>query len=502
MPSSNYKPPPEVKIILAQAAAQLDGTTDVVKVPGSDFNKIDKVGQEYIKRSVSSSLGCSVEFFFDFRTQNRVYLGTLKSINRYWPCHAWIVEHLSLPLLIGIYPCVEATNTPYSDAEQPAIASPPDVEQPNPAPLPQARERPLLPAPQTKETKSAKRARSSGTPEASPKPARRPYKRVSASSKVLDTFYAFKDQECGVYAKETREKVEEEMADPRVANPPAKRAKRAGKKEQRTAKPAAPRAQKNTPRSAPVQLGEEQQKGQDSSQPVYATHGIMEHINGRYPRMGEGLPPTDLQEYSLPVEAHNAAEMPGEKECSQPQIAEEPKFDLMSLANPGPSSIHGTPANIGNNPNLPSQGTVQPGSGSGSLVTATPGPVDPGIMDFESELDAFWTMDTADNKLDGGEPKDSQLSGVISPSLFSDTQEFSTGTSAVQGPEQNYGTDFTEIPGFSFQGYTEIPEGGDSATQSVQVEDDSLFCGPFDPEIVDEDCLRFVNFDLDVVPSP
>ncbi|KAI1741683.1 hypothetical protein F4680DRAFT_446690 [Xylaria scruposa] len=85
--------------VLEQIEVQLDGTTNIVKIPSGMFNFMDVEGQAAAKLQASQVLGHKVEFFLDSRCSNRVYLASLANIKKNQPCHARMVPGSNIPTL-------------------------------------------------------------------------------------------------------------------------------------------------------------------------------------------------------------------------------------------------------------------------------------------------------------------------------------------------------------------------------------------------------------------
>ncbi|TRX89174.1 hypothetical protein FHL15_009872 [Xylaria flabelliformis] len=119
---SSVTRPSALPAVLEDIAAQLDGTTGIVKIPFNLYILLDPEEQIAAARCASLNLGQSVKYYLDSTNLNRVYLANLASIQIYRPCEAWVVPGYSMPVLFpGMSRLVEQPNqSPRVDIQQPS----------------------------------------------------------------------------------------------------------------------------------------------------------------------------------------------------------------------------------------------------------------------------------------------------------------------------------------------------------------------------------------------
>ncbi|KAI0535064.1 hypothetical protein GGR58DRAFT_504703 [Xylaria digitata] len=91
-------------LTLDQILVQLDGTTNVIKLPATIFHSLNVNDQAIAKNQASLLLGHPVEFYLDSRNPARVYLASIENINHNWPCEARYVEGQTIPMLFDAIP--------------------------------------------------------------------------------------------------------------------------------------------------------------------------------------------------------------------------------------------------------------------------------------------------------------------------------------------------------------------------------------------------------------
>ncbi|KAI0446387.1 hypothetical protein F4803DRAFT_547377 [Xylaria telfairii] len=129
-----------VAATLEHISAQLDGTTEIVKIPTSGFDLLSTEGQIALKSYAGSIVGHPVEFYLDGTDLKRVYLANIATIKACRPCETKVIPGFSLPVL---FPSLPPGQLP-PPALNPQHPTPPLEAQPSalaPAPAPQNKKR-------------------------------------------------------------------------------------------------------------------------------------------------------------------------------------------------------------------------------------------------------------------------------------------------------------------------------------------------------------------------
>ncbi|TGJ86628.1 hypothetical protein E0Z10_g2187 [Xylaria hypoxylon] len=282
MSSSHSIPALAVNVILGQVAAQLDGTTAVVKIPTSVFKELNEDGKASIKRTLSSILGHPVDFYLDVRSNKRVYLANIANINLLWPCEAWKISGLNLKLLLPMaITGPKIMNTPSRDIQQSNLSLPP-----------QAPGLPSLQAAQSNVAKGSKRARESENPAASSKSGADSStgrkKRKNLDPKPLNAFTPSAQRDCVIPSKEFPGTNNQDISQAHGMRLQAVRPEKTGTWEVQAA---APLVRKNISASNTEPVGE-QQSLQDLSQRAVET--IHQKIHNQCSQAYQTSPPSPL----------------------------------------------------------------------------------------------------------------------------------------------------------------------------------------------------------------
>ncbi|KAI1427807.1 high mobility group box-domain-containing protein [Xylaria sp. FL1777] len=277
MSSFNGFPHLAVSVILDQVAAQLDGTTAVVKIPTATFSGLDKNGEEIIKREVSLALGHPVEFYFDQQNDKRVYLANIASINLHRPCVARIIPGLRLPMLFQVaVHCPEVINHPSGGIQH--FQSMPSTQAPQPS---------LPPAPLLEAKTSLKRARASETTkeaaESGSESGTARKKSKISDLKSPNSFFLFRQHECAILAKENpgmwNGDISKALGEKWNAMKPEE-------KEPWKLKAAELRAQRrNSIANLDQAKGKEQTSNKEPPQRGSEHHGMHQHVDRQYPQV-------------------------------------------------------------------------------------------------------------------------------------------------------------------------------------------------------------------------
>ncbi|KAI2636804.1 hypothetical protein GGS21DRAFT_489575 [Xylaria nigripes] len=82
--------------------AQLDGSSDIVRLPMECYDCLDSNAKTEIIQQISAKVSHDVEFFFDNRDENRVIIGNVAVINKAWSCEARAVAGQAIKTLFEV----------------------------------------------------------------------------------------------------------------------------------------------------------------------------------------------------------------------------------------------------------------------------------------------------------------------------------------------------------------------------------------------------------------
>ncbi|KAI3330717.1 hypothetical protein F4824DRAFT_515380 [Ustulina deusta] len=323
-----------VTLVLNQVDAQLDGTTQVVKIPMTTFNMLDRDDQITVIRAVSATLRYPVDFYMDRRNDQRVYIANIAVINLQWSCHPLVLPGFPLPVLFDTpIPQPEEMNVPLPGVQQSHPQPPPQAPQPlTPAtlqPPPQAPQSstpatpqppPQVPQPSTPATPQPdvktglKRARESETPKATPEPSsasgpaqKKKKKTKNPNPKSLNSFFLYRQQQCGTVAKEQPGILNGDISKTLAARWKAMTPEKKEPWETRAAELRAQRLaaiasqEQGKEQQSNQEQGEEQQSNQEPAQRADENHGMNQQIHPQDPQVYQTGPPSSEDSVQLPV---------------------------------------------------------------------------------------------------------------------------------------------------------------------------------------------------------